>query len=289
MKYFIERKLGLHSDRFYQKLNLNYEDVEKDYAECNEFSGSSSKYKIKRICTQLLKYLESSAKISDKENSAYDDCLLLNYWIYSTLVKKYYKNSYNAIHAFAELQSVWNDLIKNSSKTAYYDKCQPDFHMVMKDDWRKRKELYDYCVDYDMLQKMLPYYKTHCEEIYKYLKEKDALYKEYSKHCSVAGNNMCPQFFSKCEKKDPNILLNMLDCYAEMQSKEALKKEERPATTETAPGPTEARAGLPTDSQKARTGTNPVTNSGNVLLGVVVTSMTSGALYKVKTDFIITY
>ncbi|KMZ95197.1 hypothetical protein PVMG_05115 [Plasmodium vivax Mauritania I] len=282
-KYFIERKLGLPSDRFYQKLNLNYEDVEKDYAECNEFSGSSSKYKIKRICTQLLKYLESSEKIKDKENSAYDDCLLLNYWIYGEIVDKYYKANHNIVPAYGELQRVWNGLIRNSSKTLYYNKCEPDFHIVIKDDWKKRKELYGYCVDYNTIKGTIPFYDTYCKEIYMYLKEKDALYKEYSEYCIKTDKNKCPDFFTKCKDKDPNTLLSELSCYGEMQRNEvlALEQEERPATAD--------KAGLSTDSQTSREGTNPVTNSGHVLLGVVVTSMTSGALYKVKTDFIITY
>ncbi|KMZ77325.1 hypothetical protein PVIIG_05295 [Plasmodium vivax India VII] len=290
-QYFIERELGLHSDKFYQNLDHNYKNIEKYYADCSKFNDSGSKYRIRTICAKVLKYLESSAKIIDKKNSAYDDCLLLNYWIYGKLVQRYYNDSNTAIHAFGALQSVWNDLIENSSKTSYYDKCKPYFDIVIKHDWRKRKGLYDYCVDYDMLQKMLSFYPTRCNEIYIYLKEKDELYKEYSEHCSKTDNNMCPEFFSKCNNKDPNNLLRQLTCYGEMQTKEALslKLKQRPASPESDPDVTAVKAELPTDSQTASEGTNPVTKSGNVLLGVVVTSMTSGALYKVKTDLIITH
>ncbi|SCA60871.1 Plasmodium vivax Vir protein, putative [Plasmodium vivax] len=271
-QYFIERVLGLHSDKFYYNLNHNDKDVEKYYEECNEFSGS--KYKIKRICANVLKYLASSAKLRDKKNSAYDDCLLLNFWIYDKIVEKHYNDNQSVIAAFGKLQKVWNSLIQNPSKTLYYDKCEPYFHIVMKDDWRKRKNLYDYCVDYDLLQTMLLYYKEHCDKVYMYLKEKDKLYKEYSEHCSNPDNNKCPEFFSKCKNKDPNNLLRQLTCYEDMRSKEALtlKQDERPTTAD--------KEGLPLDSQIVREGTNPVTNSGNVLLGVVITSMTSGALYK---------
>ncbi|SCA59591.1 Plasmodium vivax Vir protein, putative [Plasmodium vivax] len=277
-KYFIERDLGLPSDKFYQDLDYSDEDVGKYYEECDEFN--ESKYKIKGICKNLLRYLESIAKNGDRGNSAYDDCLLLNYWIYGRIVGIHKKNSRNIIHAFGELQRVWNDFIKKHSITFCYDKCQPDFHMVMKDDWRKRKELYDYFVDYVTIKNMHPYYPTRCKEIYTYLKDKDVLYKEYSKHCSKTDNSMCPDFFAKNNEKDPNALLKKLSCYEEMRSMEALKLEQRQASAETDPGLTVVAASLPLNSQKARDGTNPVTNSGHVLLGVVVTSMTSGALYK---------
>ncbi|CAI7718342.1 Plasmodium vivax Vir protein, putative [Plasmodium vivax] len=278
-QYFIERELMLPSDNFYRTLDHNNEHLGKYNAECKEFIGSS-KYKIKRICTQLLKYLESSDKIKDKENSAYDDCLLLNYWIYGKIVEKYYKESHKVIPAFGELQGVWNDLIRNSSNTLYYDKCKPYFHIVMKDDWRKRKELYGYCVDYDTISSMIPYYPRRCKEIYMYLKKKDELYNEYKGYCSTSESKKCPDFFSKCEKKDPTILLKKLNCYDDMLSLEALSSKKGPATEGTDPDLTADKAGLPLDSQTARDGTNPITSSGNVLLGVVVTSMTSGALYK---------
>ncbi|CAG9476495.1 unnamed protein product [Plasmodium vivax] len=271
-KYFIERDLELTSYTFYQNLDNNVEDLKKYYKECDEFSRS--KYKIKGICAQVLKYLENSAKKSDKVNYEYDDCLLFNYWIYGRIYEKHGDNPESAI-AFGKLQGLWNSLIDNPLNKSYNDKCKPDTLMVMQVDWRKRKELYDYFVNYNMLQSMRHYFSTRCNEIYTYLKEKDKLYKEYKEYCSSPKHKNCPDFFTKFEDKDPTILLKKLDCYEEMQKKEALhsKTVEKHATAD--------KEGLPKDSQTAREGTNPVTNSGNVLLGVVVTSMTSGALYKV--------
>ncbi|EDL42791.1 variable surface protein Vir32/4, putative [Plasmodium vivax] len=278
-QYFIERELWLPSDKFYQKLDYSVENVRKYNDVCTSLNSIKKKIALRRPCALVLNYLANTYKKLENENSAYDECILLNYWIYGKIYEQYKDLKKSAI-SFGELQSVWNDLIKNSSKTAYYDKCQPDFHMVMKDDWRKRKELYDYFVDYNTLKGIVPNYDTHCKEIYTYLKDKDVLYKEYSKHCSKTDNSMCPDFFAKNNEKDPNALLKKLSCYEEMRSMEALKLEQRQASAETDPGLTVVAASLPLNSQKARDGTNPVTNSGNVLLGVVVTSMTSGALYK---------
>ncbi|KMZ83279.1 hypothetical protein PVBG_06270 [Plasmodium vivax Brazil I] len=284
------KSLGLPSDEFYEKLNHDKEKNLSDYyGECSSFSSIKKNKGLRRPCAMVLKYLAKSNKKSEKVNSAYDDCILLNYWIYGKIYEQLRDFSKSA-ESFGELQILWNSLVLNSSKTLYYEKCEPHFHIVMERDWKKRKELYDYCVDYDTISGMNAFYDNHCKEFYMYLKEKYVLYKEYSKHCTRADNNMCPAFFSKCKNKDPNTLLTQLPCYRVMQSQEALSlKKEGPAPAEPVRDLTEVKTDLPVDPQIDREETNPVTKSGNILLGVVVTSMTSGALYKVKTDFIITY
>ncbi|CAG9473033.1 unnamed protein product [Plasmodium vivax] len=278
-QYFIERELWLPSDKFYQKLDLSDEDVRKYYEQCTSLKSIKEKIALRRPCALVLNYLANTYKKLENENSAYDECILLNYWIYGKIYEQY-KVLNKSVISFGELQRLWNNVIEDPSKKSNNHKCKPDFHIVMKDDWTKGKKLYDYFVDYNTLKGIVPNYDTHCEEIYMYLKEKDKLYKEYKENCSTTQGINCPHFFSKHDYKDPSALLTQLKCYGEMQRKEALKKEERTATAETDPGPTEAKANLPMGSQMADAGTNPVTKSGNVLLGVVVTSMTSGALYK---------
>ncbi|KMZ89592.1 hypothetical protein PVBG_03313 [Plasmodium vivax Brazil I] len=289
----------LPSDNFYRTLDHNNEHLGKYYAECKEFSSNKKYIGLRRYCAVVLNYLENIYKKSEKQNWAYDDCLLLNYWIFGKIYEQQNDLTKSAI-SFGELQILWYRLVEDTTRISSNNKCEPHSIIATQNDWRKRKELYDYCVDYDTLQQIItnydtlkdmnPYYDKYCKQIYKYLKEKDKLYKEYKENCFTSEPKNCPDFFTKCANKDPTILLNKLSCSEEMQRNEALSsKKEGPATTETDPGLTAVASSLPTDSQISHEGTNPVTNTGNVLLGVVVTSMTSGALYKVKTDFIITY
>ncbi|KNA00984.1 hypothetical protein PVNG_03091 [Plasmodium vivax North Korean] len=275
------KSLDLPSEKFYERLNQDNTSLSEYNKECSSFSSIKKNKGLRRPCALLLKYLANSEKKSEKVNWAYDDCILLNYWIYGKIYEQR-KDISKSAPAFGDLQRLWNTLIHDPRKTSYYNKCEPDNLIATQDDWWKRKELYDYFVDYNTLKGIVPIYDTHCEEIYMYLKEKDKLYKEYKENCSTTQGINCPDFFRECENKDPTILLKMLKCYGEMQSKEALplKQEERPASAETYPGLTSVKADLPVDPQVPRDGTNPVTNSGNVLLGVVITSMTSGALYK---------
>ncbi|KMZ89659.1 hypothetical protein PVMG_06237 [Plasmodium vivax Mauritania I] len=280
------KSLDLPSEKFYEKLNHDVDPNLRRYNKlCKTIFNIRNKNTIlRRPCTVVLKYLESFYKKSEKVNSNYVDCILLNYWIYGKIYEQY-RDIPKRSHYFGELQRLWSNHIPNLLETSSNNKCELDTLIAIQDDWWNRKELYGYCVDYDTIKGIIPFYNSPCEEIYNYLKEKDKLYNEYKKNCSTSERNNCPDFFRECENKDPTILLKMLKCYGEMQSKEALplKQEERPASAETDPGPTEAKASLPLNSQISRNGTDPVTNSGHVLLGVVVTSMTSGALYKIKT------
>ncbi|CAI7724098.1 Plasmodium vivax Vir protein, putative [Plasmodium vivax] len=280
--YMVIKSLGLPSEEFYKKLNHDEDtNLQAYYNVCNSIFSTKKEFVLRRPCALLFKYLVNSYKKSEKEKPAYDDCILLNYWIYGKIYEQH-KDISERARSYGELQIIWNILIQDKSQAQYNKICKPDILIATQEDWKKRKELYDYFVDYDTIKGMNHFYDKYCKEIYNYLKDMDVLYKEYSEHCSKTYNNKCPEFFSKCKNKDPNNLLRQLSCYAEMQSKEALsaKEDKRLESSETDPGPTEAKASLPLNSQVPRDGTNPVTNSGHVLLGVVVTSMTSGALYK---------
>ncbi|CAI7717550.1 Plasmodium vivax Vir protein, putative [Plasmodium vivax] len=280
--YMVIKSLGLPSEEFYKKLNHDEDtNLQAYYKVCNSIFSTKKEFVLRRPCALLFKYLVNSYKKSEKEKPAYDDCILLNYWIYGKIYEQH-KDISERARSYGELQIIWNILIQDKSQAQYNKICKPDILIATQEDWKKRKELYDYFVDYDTIKGMNHFYDKYCKEIYNYLKDMDVLYKEYREHCSIAGNIMCPDFFNQYKDKDPNILLRQLTCKGVMQSEEALsvKEDKRSENSEIVPRISTDGSGLPLNSQKARDGTNPVTNSGNVLLGVVVTSMTSGALYK---------
>ncbi|KMZ82438.1 hypothetical protein PVIIG_05840 [Plasmodium vivax India VII] len=245
------KSLDLPSEKFYEKLNHDDDENLRRYNKlCKTIFSNNKNTALRRPCALLLKYLANSRKKSEKVNWAYDDCILLNYWIYGKIYEQR-KDISKSAPPFGDLQRLWNTLIQDPRKTSYHNKCEPDNLIATQDDWWKRKELYDYFVDYNTLKGIVPIYDTHCEEIYMYLKEKDKLYNEYKKNCSTSEPKNCPKFFAKNKDKDPNTLLSLLKCYGEMQRNEALplKQEDRPATAETVPGITADKAVLPLDQQ----------------------------------------
>ncbi|KMZ77366.1 hypothetical protein PVIIG_05761, partial [Plasmodium vivax India VII] len=139
---------------FYDKLNKSDKDLDNYTDKCNKLCRKNNFFKSKRLCSIILRFLEGTNRTSDKKDSDYDDCILFNYWIYDGLSRKFnYNYNIKVYHEFAEIQRVWNELIQDASQITYFDKCKPDNSIVNQQDWKQRKELYDYCVNYELIQK----------------------------------------------------------------------------------------------------------------------------------------
>ncbi|KMZ87236.1 hypothetical protein PVBG_04021 [Plasmodium vivax Brazil I] len=156
-------------------------------------------------------------------------------------------------------------------------KCKPDRAVFDYDDWEKRKELYDYFVNIDSIRRIAEVYDLGCDEYYKYVKYKQKLYDYYENFCSIHVYTKCPKFLENSKKYDPKIVLPKFKCYDQMIKSEEKQEQELSAS---APPPETSITEIPDSS------TPVATKAGNALLGVVVTSMTSGALYKVRNNFI---
>ncbi|EDL42700.1 variable surface protein Vir32, putative [Plasmodium vivax] len=278
-RYLKILSIGLPSEYFYNTLIHNTVGLEKYEIECNSIC-KGNKFFNNRLCKILLRYLENATKRSQIDYSAYDDCILFNYWIYGELETKYRYNYNNKlIPALGELHRAWNDLLEDISKKSYHDKCIPDFDIPKQYDWKKRKQLYDYCVNYESLKKQSEFYKNNCRHIYSYVKSSAPLYKHFKTSCVSNDENKCPKFYNKCKEYDPDIVLPTLSCYNDLHKEEPTATEK---VSSVGPHP-ELRADgtySADGSQLQGDNTPPLTKAGDVLLGVVATTMTSGALYK---------
>ncbi|KMZ76925.1 hypothetical protein PVIIG_06247 [Plasmodium vivax India VII] len=214
------------SDRFYDKLNQD-DQILKDYdKECKSLLSGKQYFKYNALCKKLLRFLKSSTKLSDKKYSSYDDCILLNYWMYNEIAQRNnYKNHSNIIRAFGEIQGIWNELIEDKLKVDYYNKCKPDFDIATQDDWWERKELYNYCVNYELLQGEIELFKQNCKQHYTYIKSNAPLYEHFKKRCTAGSKHKCPDFYDRCKNYDPVIVLPKLSCYNDMMKEEANRAE----------------------------------------------------------------
>ncbi|SCA82053.1 Plasmodium vivax Vir protein, putative, partial [Plasmodium vivax] len=286
------------SEQFYDKLN---DDGDKNlsmyYSKCDSlitaYKDNNKLLRLRRTCALLVKYLKTSYTTMSNEKNAYNDCTLLNYWIYSTLVSIFNSDDSNIIlHPLSLLQNIWNDIVDDPSYTSRINKCTPDGRMITQKDWRKRKALYDYCVNYDTIEKELPYFDHMCPKYWNYAESHTSLYEYFEKLCSES-NDQCPNFYSMCKKYDPKYVLHRetFDCHAEMMDKKAKENtaNARPALQAGIRAGQEANSGIITSSEVSaggspltRDGSHPVEKTGNILLGVVATSLASGALYRVN-------
>ncbi|SCA81986.1 Plasmodium vivax Vir protein, putative [Plasmodium vivax] len=241
---------------------------------------------VRNICATLLNYLETKYSASDHTSDTYDVCKLLNYWVYKRLnMVLHYKGSryINQVHAHILLE--WNSF--NQDKLEKLDKkiCKPIDNIVAYDNWEKIKELYEYYVDYSTINQNIELYPQLCQKIYKYLKSKKPLYRYYKEHCTRKDTDMCLEFYHKYEQYDPEKALSHLQCNDEITHERAAALPRLPrigsghSVYESDSEDTDDRM-KPDDAPKLSGKSQNVRMYGNVLLGVVATSMTSGALYR---------
>ncbi|SBS90011.1 PIR Superfamily Protein [Plasmodium ovale curtisi] len=102
----------------YEALNSDSSDLSKYDHECNEITVHHPRDEMIKICKKYLSYLEYCRLLHD-EKSRYD--FLWGYFDYYRIDEPYYL------------------------------KYKPNFEIVNHNDWDKRKKLYDYYVDSDIL------------------------------------------------------------------------------------------------------------------------------------------
>ncbi|KMZ88671.1 hypothetical protein PVBG_06101 [Plasmodium vivax Brazil I] len=124
-----------------------------------------------------------------------------------------------------------------------------------------------------------------CNDFYRYVQSKKKLYKHFKEPCLKKDKMGCPKFYAQCEQYDPEKVLPHHDCYNEIRKEGAPTALSVPQLTnghsvnksdsEEGDGPMK-----PDDAPKLSGKPQTVENVGNILLGVVATTMTSGALYR---------
>ncbi|GAB70057.1 CYIR protein, partial [Plasmodium cynomolgi strain B] len=165
----------------------------------------------------LVKYLKNKNTTKDVEELPYDDCILLNYWVYSKLDTIFMSKRNTITQAFGILHMIWNGFVDDASCNSHIKKCKPDFNIPKQDDWKKGKELYDYYVNYDYLFLRLKKVMLNAN-IMNTLK-KEELYEYFEEECSKRTRN-CPDFYNKLKPYNPKWRLSALHCHDKMQQKQ---------------------------------------------------------------------
>ncbi|KNA01701.1 hypothetical protein PVNG_04727 [Plasmodium vivax North Korean] len=251
---------------------------------------------IRNICATILNYLETTYSKSDHTYDPYDVCKLLNYWVYNSLNNVLHfsnSNNFNKISkVHGDIVIRWNNFNEDKLKETENKTCKPIINIAAYNDWEKRKELYEYYVDYSPIKTFLDFYPQGCRKFYHYVESKKKLYEHFKKHCTSDKKKGCPDFYEQCEKYDPDIILPTLKCRQEIinERKEAEHSALQRAKAHSVDDPNaqdESDDIKSFGASKLNKNSNNIRMYGNVLLGVVATSMTSGALYRVNINSLI--
>ncbi|KMZ83302.1 hypothetical protein PVBG_06149 [Plasmodium vivax Brazil I] len=272
----------LNSQHFYNYLS-GLTGLSAYVQKCEKLSSFHNGRGIKNTCAKLLKYLDFDTISTNKDNK-YDACMLLNFWVYRRLFDYLQTVDERYLHqAYANLQLIWNDFSNDKLKNTGNETCRPIHNLSLYKDWKERKELYEYYVDYDDFSKKLLIWPDKCKEFYEYVERKKTLYNHFNTGCPSKDEYRCPKFYSEYEKYHPDKVLHQLTCHKEMNKKGASSPASVGDLSEnTLQDMSSSRTFSPDSSQLKGDRTHPATKTGNILLGVVVTSLTSGALYRVN-------
>ncbi|SCA60806.1 Plasmodium vivax Vir protein, putative [Plasmodium vivax] len=221
----------LYSEKFYDAMDMESDDL-KDYDDkCSKITVKKANEEIIQICKKYLRFLDTSKEWIGLF-SVYDVSLLLNYWLYEKLIGIYgEENNEDIILGFTDLQMKWGYPQSKRYYESYYQKCKPKLSIVNHKDWKNRKELYDYYVDFNHLYNMAKFRDEKCEH-YNKIKEKSSLYDHFAPLCESKGDD-CPDFYEKCEPYNPKNVLHELRCHAEMQAAPARALHPSPDTRDT--------------------------------------------------------
>ncbi|SBS82457.1 PIR Superfamily Protein [Plasmodium ovale curtisi] len=200
--------------------------------------------------------------------------MLLNYWLYDKL-SEYFVNDENYIDiAYASIEYIWSNLVTNPSESSYYQKCKPLFKEILNHkEWKKGKELYDYCINYELIAPTCTFYDKKCTEYCEYIKKQSYLYEHFEKVCDTK-ESYCPKFYERCKNYNPKIVLDTLNCHEKLKA-ERYSTSENSATHHPSGQINEFGAGEH-GSKTSEIGTKV----GNSVLGVAPVLLTATALYR---------
>ncbi|VVA00332.1 PIR protein [Plasmodium vivax] len=254
----------LPSEIFYEWLDSYLISASNYYSDCITLKDIyKQNYDIKGLCAKVVNYINTKPKISNEEHLKDHHCNLFNYWIYEQIDSYCKHKTYQPFQIFA-------DFLLALSGFTYYSKdntCKLDDSIPTIQDRKERKELYDYCIDYDTILEKSKHNKDKCDKYYKYVETKIELYKKFQALCPANNKSNYSDYCKICEDKEPKHLLSQLKC-------DGIGVEKK---TQLKGTPDSDLSGTTSNSFP---GIQSVSDMGNVFLGVVVTSMTSGFLYK---------
>ncbi|SBS93832.1 PIR Superfamily Protein [Plasmodium ovale curtisi] len=278
----------LNSEKFYDALERDSSDLSKYNEKCNELRVRTKNDEVNIICTKFLRYLKN-CEVLNNGSYKYDVSRLLNYWVYEKLINIYGADNTEEIRlGFSKLQYAWSYQEFYPKKNPYYEKCKPNLDMVNHNDWKNRKELYDYCINYEFIAPMCPYFDDACTKHCEYINGKSELYKHFESVCPPKGSD-CPEFYDNCKKYHPNIVFNALKCHEKIK----IERDADPGAgslrdspgSESEPGADRVgprSPGLPAGSDTSlRPETTHIgTKVGQSVLGVAPVLLTAAALYR---------
>ncbi|SCO70963.1 Plasmodium vivax Vir protein, putative [Plasmodium vivax] len=203
----------LPSKKIYEEYSKS--DGESDnFVKCGELTRKYHQYPdFNKLCRRLIMNIK---KLNDKDNndpSVRDKCKFLPYWMNDRVIKELkIGDDNNYIDITTKLTVAWFEFKQMLDNTRYI--CEqpsgPPLNLSV-NDFKFRKEMYDYYYNYPKIKDWKFSNKNDCIETCKYLTSIKEIYGTFKSECSDS-NNKCISDFKDFDGYDPIQLINQLGC-----------------------------------------------------------------------------
>ncbi|GAW84256.1 variable surface protein [Plasmodium gonderi] len=93
------------------------------------------------------------------------------------------------------------------------EECYLDYAIPTKNDWKMRKKLYEYYVDFNYLSSMVSKENNNCTVLLNFINDKADIYSNFKDLCLNMKTNQCPIVVENYNDYDPKNLVHKLKCY----------------------------------------------------------------------------
>ncbi|SCO73857.1 Plasmodium vivax Vir protein, putative [Plasmodium vivax] len=136
--------------------------------------------------------------------------MLLKYWVYEQI-----RSIYGAVEksktivVYGYIKNIVSKIISEEYNSN--DKlCELDLKVLYDEDWKAKKEFYEYCNDKDTVNLRSIFNDSACTKYKNYLEQKTELYKNFNKVLLDTDLNKCTYSYNGEDKCDPKVLLKEL-------------------------------------------------------------------------------
>ncbi|SCA59537.1 VIR protein [Plasmodium vivax] len=195
----------------YNKFNRNNIE-DKDIHYCVDKFQLRTNEELYNLCKMFEKNLSELPTIMRTEEDNKQHCRYLTFWI-NDKIRNNFKthNVPNDDHNYI-VQGFFSvsNFVNNGLPKIH---CNYDYNRdITMDIWKKWKDLYDYIINRNHIQKVINTSKDLCEKYstyYSYIKE---IYSDYEKECCIKQYGNCPEYLDFREWCNDDNVLNKLSC-----------------------------------------------------------------------------
>ncbi|SBT83877.1 PIR protein, partial [Plasmodium ovale] len=178
---------SLPSNLFYHRLNRGWGNCENLDIWSSIKSDLVDIHGIQNDLEYIMKSLCYVTKLKDGDTYYSESCYYLYYWLGNILFQKLHDQT-----LFSDVIGIIYSRLPSSNLN---NKCNFNYSNITRNDFNKRKMVYDYSQNFPTIKSALSDYNQSCyKEYHNYINDTVAMYNELNKHCNGKDEDYCNEF-----------------------------------------------------------------------------------------------